>query len=76
MAMAELYLRDGTNIWRTPPATARPDDPPFIIAVNIAAGWVYEIGTGDVSIQEEGSREFVSVIGASSRPLSNTGQAR
>ncbi len=40
--MAELYLRD-PDVWRMPPAAARPDDPRFIVAANIAAGWLYEI---------------------------------
>jgi hypothetical protein len=43
MAMAELYLRDDPSVWRTPPTAARPGDPAFIVAVNIVAGWVYEI---------------------------------
>jgi hypothetical protein len=41
--MAELYLRDESNAWRTPPSVVRPGDPPFIIIANIAAGWLYGI---------------------------------
>jgi carbonic anhydrase len=29
----------------------------------IVSGWIYEIGTGDVRISEDGSREFISVTG-------------
>lgn len=41
--MVELYLRDDPNIRRMSPTAVRPNDPPFILAINIAAGWVYEI---------------------------------
>ena len=41
--MAELYLRDEPDAWCTPPSVVRPDDPPFIIFANIAAGWLCEI---------------------------------
>jgi len=40
--MAELYFRGEPGAWGAPPA-ARPGDPPFIIAANIVAGWLYEI---------------------------------
>jgi len=41
--MVEPSLRDAPEAWRTPRHVARPDDLPFIVAANIAAGWLYEI---------------------------------
>ena len=41
--MAELYLKDDQQVWRTPHHVARPGDPTFIVASNIVAGWLYEI---------------------------------
>jgi hypothetical protein len=43
IVMAELYLRDDSNAWRTSPSVVRPGDPRFFIVANIAAGWLYEI---------------------------------
>ncbi len=41
--MAQLYLRGDTGVRHSPSAAVRPGDLPFIVAANIAAGWLYEI---------------------------------
>ena len=41
--MVELYFRDEPRVQRQPRVMARPDDPPLVVAVNIAAAWLYEI---------------------------------
>jgi hypothetical protein len=41
--MVELYFRDAPEAWHAPHHVARSDDPAFIGAANIAAGWLYAI---------------------------------
>lgn len=43
MAMAQLCFRDEPRAWRAPSLAARPGDPTFILAANIAAGWLLDI---------------------------------
>lgn len=40
--MAELYLRGAPDAWHAPSHhVARPHEPPFIVAANIIARWLY-----------------------------------
>jgi hypothetical protein len=42
--MVELHLRDDAGgTWHTPRHVVRPGDPPFVVAANIVAGWLYEV---------------------------------
>jgi hypothetical protein len=41
--MVELYLPNGPEDGRVPHVLTRPDDPSFIVAANIAAGWLLDI---------------------------------